>query len=174
MPNINFKSIPALKPRYEYEFRLIPDGWYLAEIIKITPEFQPSGVERWTILWVTLGGEYKEVAVKDWLHWGDEDDGPRSEQALARCKVVCKAIGIDVEAAGSVDIKPENLIGGIAHIKTKQRPDRIDKAKKYVNIEHDGFKAATKAEISNIHAEAAKVAMGLAGNREPGDDDIPF
>lgn len=176
MPQINFKLVPELKPQFEYVFQVIPNGWHLAEILHVKPEFQPSGVERWTVMWGIVAGPHKGTAVKDWMHWGDEDDGPRSEQALARCKMVCKEIGINTDIAGPVEIKPENVIGGICYIETRQKPDKKDPTKVYVNITLCGFRAAPDADISNVHAEDAQMAMGLSQNPFPEikDKAIPF
>ena len=152
MPNINFATVPDMKPFSKWEYRTIPEGWYLAEICDVKPEFQPSGVEVWVIHWVVVEGPEKGVGMKDWMHWGDEDDGPKSESALSRCKLICKVIGIDVSKPGEVNLQPKNILGGTAWIKTYQRSS-ADGKKIYNNVSLDGLRAATQAELDKAHGQ---------------------
>lgn len=148
MPKIDFTKVPNMAPRkFKFEYRTIPEGWYLAELAEAKPEFDTDGTETWLCHWVILDGPHKGTAVKDWMRWGGP--GERSGQNLSRCKMVCAAVSAITEKTGLVQINPENVQGGVAAVKVYHATNDKD-GKIYCNVSYDGVRLPTREEFARV------------------------
>ena len=135
MPRIDFGTIEDAKG-----YSILPEAGYRCRFADIEETSTQYGDDMWKLTLMVAAGDYEGRRIFDNMVFSD--------RALARVKLICAALGIDV--SGSVDLVPAMLLGKECNVtvEIQEYEDSTGKLKQRNSVPFAGY-----APIRSEHGE---------------------
>ncbi|MFA5187101.1 MAG: DUF669 domain-containing protein [Patescibacteria group bacterium] len=160
---INFNGVPDAQ-----DFAPVPAGTYTCRVSDVEETSTNDGADMWNLTFEIVVGEYRGKRIFDRLVF--------SEKAMKRVKLICKRFGIDVDAAGEVEILPSMFLDKAINLDVEIEQQR-DKSGAPKVDENGKPKMGNKVTFAGYHEVSGSAPPPPASTPQAEtalDDDLPF